>query len=323
MPKVRRFDIDFIAGLCILHMMWVHAMQLSGLTAHASYQIMTAIAGGYMAWFFFKSGMLYKKTPLKPLIKKLSLKVLLPYAVLCIVALMFEICYGLYSHQLIDGVPFSLSRLFLRLLAHTAPPLNLALWFLPCFFLVQVLFPVLQKKFSVFVIALIAIVFGALFDFFHFYRECFGGNVFFGLFFYCCGIIFKEKQYETKWLISAAIVVVLGIFFPHYISAATNSMHTGFFYPFGMLVFLGKIFLVDRLFKSIPEHKSIIAFIGKNALFCFSLHYFFMALWKIIIIESCLKIAGWNLFIGICVSCTLSLIVTNFFMVRLKIRNFL
>ena len=323
MPKVRRFDIDFIAGLCILHMMWTHAMQLSGLTTHASYQIITAIAGGYMAWFFFKSGMLYKESPLKPLIKKLSLKVWVPYVVLSIVALLFEVCYGLCSHQLIDGEPFSLSRLFLRFFAHTAPSFNLALWFLPCFFFVHVLFAVLRKKMPVLIILLIAIVLGTLFDFFHLYRECFGGNVFFGLFFYSCGVIFKEKQYEVKCLIMAAIAVVLGIFFPHYISAATNSMHAGFFYPFGMLVFLGKIFLVDRLFKNIPEHMSIIAIIGKNAMFCFSLHFFFLAIWKVIVLVCFPELVGWSLFVGISALCALSLIGTNYCMVKLKIRNFL
>ena len=148
MPKARKFDIDFIAGLCILHMMWAHAMQISGLTEHVSYQIITTIASGYMAWFFFKSGMLCKETPLKPLIKKLSLKVLVPYAILSMTAIIFEVCYGLLSNQLIDGEPFSLSRLFLRLLAHTAPPLNLALWFLPCFFFVQILFAAFSAVFA-------------------------------------------------------------------------------------------------------------------------------------------------------------------------------
>lgn len=312
MPKVRRFDIDFIAGLCILHMMWVHAMQLSGLTAHASYQIITAIAGGYMAWFFFKSGMLYKESSLKPLIKKLSLKIWLPFVVLSIVALFFEVCYGLFFRQLIDGEPFSVSRLFLRFFAHTAPSLNLALWFLPCFFFVHVLFAVLRKKMPVLVIVFIAIFCGTLFDFFHLYRECFGGSVFFGLFFYSCGVIFKEKQYEAKCLIMAVIVVVLGIFFPHYISAATNSMHAGFFYPFGMLVFLGKIFLVDRLFKNIPEHKSIIAIIGKNAMFCFSLHYFFLAVGRMFVKNIFSEIDGWGMFVAITVICVLCLVAVNF-----------
>lgn len=322
MPKIRRFDIDFIAGLCILHMMWTHAMQLSGLTTHASYQIITAIAGGYMAWFFFKSGMLYKESPLKPLIKKLSLKVWVPYVVLSIVALLFEVCYGLCSHQLIDGEPFSLSRLFLRFFAHTAPSFNLALWFLPCFFFVHVLFAVLRKKMPVLIILLIAIVLGTLFDFFHLYRECFGGNVFFGLFFYSCGVIFKEKQYEVKCLIMAAIAVVLGIFFPHYISAATNSMHAGFFYPFGMLVFLGKIFLVDRLFKNIPEHMSIIAIIGKNAMFCFALHYFFLAWGGVMLKHMFTEISDWDLFVGISFFCALCFCIVHICMVKVGIRKY-
>lgn len=306
-----------------MHMMWAHAMQISGLTEHASYQIITTIASGYMAWFFFKSGMLCKETPLKPLIKKLALKVLVPYAILSMTAIIFEVCYGLLSNQLIDGEPFSLSRLFLRLLAHTAPPLNLALWFLPCFFFVQILFAAFQKKISAILIAFIAIALGTLFDFFHLYRECFGGNVFFGLFFYCCGEIFKEKQYEIKYLVIAAIIVVLGIIYPHYISAATNSMHVGLFYPFGMLIFLGKIFLMDRLFKNIPEHKSIIAIIGKNAMFCFTLHYFFLAIGKIMLNYMFADISNWELFTGITAFCALSFYIVHMSMAKAGIRKYL
>lgn len=323
MPKARRFDIDFIAGLCILHMMWVHAMQLSGLTTHASYQIITAIAGGYMAWFFFKSGMLHKESPLKPLIKKLSQKLWAPFVVLSIVALLFEICYGFFSHQLIDGEPFSLGRLFLRFFAHTAPPLNLALWFMPCFFFVQVFFAVLHKKMPILAITFIAIAVGTLFDYFYLYRECFGGNVFFGLFFYCCGVTFKEIQYEAKCLAIAVIMVLLGVFFPHYISAATNSMQIGFFYPFGMIVFLGKIFLVDRLFKNVPEHKSIIAFIGKNAMFCFALHYFFLVMGKMAMTYIFRGISSWNLFVGIAVFCALCLYLVHIVMVKFGVRKYL
>jgi hypothetical protein len=323
MPKERRFDIDFIAGLCILHMMWVHAMQLSGLTEHASYQVITTLAGGYMAWFFFKSGMFYKKSSFRESIKKMSIKVLVPFVVLSFIAIVTEIGYGFYTHQLIDGMPFSLSRLLLRFIAHSAPSFNLALWFLPCFFFVHIILAGLQKKFSYSIVAVCALILGAIFDSLHLYRECFGGNIFFGLFFFCCGFLFKEKQYEMKYLILASFIVFLGVIFPHYISAATNSMGVGFFYPFGMLFFLGKSFLVNRLFKNIPSHKSIIALVGRNAMFCFSLHFFFLVIGKLFVVNIFPEVSKWSMLGYICMICTLCLVLTDFIMTKLGIRKYL
>lgn len=57
----RNLGLDLIAGIFIIHMIWLHILQLTKVDMQSPLYQSTQYLFFFMPWFFYKSGMFYKR----------------------------------------------------------------------------------------------------------------------------------------------------------------------------------------------------------------------------------------------------------------------
>lgn len=200
----RRKDIDAIAGLMILWMVFGHLQQVCG--TQLQYPNLLFF---FMPWFYYKSGMLFENTfePLCAQVSKKYHKLFRPFIIYAIVGqIVFTVCL------LVEGVdslkPYLYSPLRSLVLGGCISG-NTPLWFLPSLFVTQcVSIFLLTKKNSPLLWALVAIALGFVLSFMDSrFIPTYIRSAFSGIFFFCMGKWLKDWQY--KWWIT--IVMLLGL----------------------------------------------------------------------------------------------------------------
>ncbi len=82
MKNYRDSSLDAACGLFIVYMIVGHAFQWSFTTSDSFYKYSDYVLFMFMPWFFFKSGMFYKKQKsVKLVIHKCIKKLIVPYLV--------------------------------------------------------------------------------------------------------------------------------------------------------------------------------------------------------------------------------------------------
>ncbi len=128
--------IDISKGLGMLAIIWGHIIN-SGWSYALVYSF-------HIPLFFFLSGLVYnnkKHTDIIVFIKNRAKRLLLPYVIYSIVTWLFWVCFVLATHRNVEnGIFYPLLQTFIAqgsggFLIH-----NVALWFIPCLFCVEVLF---------------------------------------------------------------------------------------------------------------------------------------------------------------------------------------
>lgn len=170
----------------------------------------------FMPWFFYKSGMFFKKHSAKDLWKKDSQKLLKTFAIWSAVGYAFFLLTGLLNDSLtFRGTTYSVIRgLFLR----GQIPINRPLWFLLTLFAVRFLanklLPDYEDRYSVWRIFVIVVI-GYIISFFlyhynHRLLPYWVANSASGLSFFALGYMMRDR--ENKWLviIPCSLVYVLG-----------------------------------------------------------------------------------------------------------------
>ncbi len=138
---MKRFDyIDFAKGLGMLCVIWGHIMY-AGLSAKVVYAF-------HIPLFFFLSGMVFSKDRydgFMPFLKRKVSSLLIPYAIFSLLTWAFWVFFLRVSHQPMDECWKPLVETFLARGSEGYLVHNVPLWFVPCLFVVELLYFFVRK----------------------------------------------------------------------------------------------------------------------------------------------------------------------------------
>ena len=209
MPSITTEKQDHLIcahGLMILHMMFTHICASTIFDSPYYYAIRHTLSF-FMAWFFFKSGMLYKE-------RKITDVLLLSFKRLIIPAIVFSII-GFIYYFLSNTPETTLSNELRHFYAYGSFNGNFPLWFLFSLFVVQVEYSVIKKcHIPSLIIAILALSMYYICKYIGF-RPYIVYNSSLGLFFYAMGNALKDLQYK-KQIIIVCIFVYICLYLIHF-----------------------------------------------------------------------------------------------------------
>lgn len=265
--QLRQDHLDCAHGLMILHMMFYH---LCGSTIYNTpyYYPVIHTLSFFMAWFFFKSGMLYKNRQFGEVLRLGFKRLFIPAVVFATIGL---ICHLIANHPQ-TSIPNELEYAYI----FGAFRGNGPIWFLFTLFAIQLLYNLIcyllsklslitkicKKTLVVQIVdniqkkqrepALIAII-ALVWLFLNKYLGCsplWAYNIPLGLMFFSFGQLFKKLQYYKTVIIISAIIY-FGLYFVH----TKIDFLFGTFKPFVIAIpwVLSGSILLNVLFKSFPR----------------------------------------------------------------------
>ncbi|MCQ2190354.1 MAG: acyltransferase family protein [Paludibacteraceae bacterium] len=268
--NLRVTSIDVVAGIMIIDMISYHCYGLP-------FQIFLSF---FMPWFFFKSGMFYRRQSVKECIRKSAKKLLYPFLTFTIVGCLvyFLIFLQEGNHDWSDYFIIPLKELLLDGSVYGDKPL----WFLFSFFVVKVLFSLIEsntKYYVVFIIPAIIVVY-VLYLYGNPLPRYFG-NVCSGFVFYTLGYILREIQYNKYVSVTAIgvylLFVVLGIPF---VDMFPNELKQGVYLLWFVFSIAGCI-TFNSVFEKIPYKFKIFSWAGKHAMTLYITHYIVIRLYYV------------------------------------------
>ena len=145
MKKSQKFDYIYIAkGLAMLAVVWGHTM-LSGETNYLVY-------GFDIPLFFFLSGMVFKREKypyFNDFFKNRVKRLLVPYLIFSLVSWFEWVLYNLSEETTIIECVKPLLQTFIAQGSSDFMDHNLPLWFVPCLFVIEMLYYLISKAHSV------------------------------------------------------------------------------------------------------------------------------------------------------------------------------
>ncbi len=141
MTSIKRFDyIDIAKGLGILMVVWAHIL-LTGWTHKMIYAF-------HMPLFFVLSGMLFKREKYKSFgtfFMRRAKRLIVPYVIYSVVTWAIWAVFRYVRHDEVDSYIMPLLQTFIAQGSGAFFTHNSALWFVPCLFLVEILYYFISK----------------------------------------------------------------------------------------------------------------------------------------------------------------------------------
>lgn len=273
--------VDFLSGEMIIWMILYHIFIFTGNKQSLVCEDLYRIFFFFMPWFFFKSGMFARETPiLRSFVFGLN-KLLVPYVLFSVFG---YIAYAIQQIIINDITVESMIAEPAITLLYTGSVLgNLPLWFLLALFFDKVLWQVLIKNhLKNFHVALLSFVI------------CFGGHLFgikipfylwftfSGLFFYSMGEILKSFQFNQFVFVISLILYAIAIFiFPNSVQMRSNSLEFGYYFLWPVTSLAAIIFWNNFSYKieSIEKRVTLlnkvwggVRIVGHNSIYLFITH---------------------------------------------------
>ena len=274
---MRKVYLDNLSGVFIFHMIFVIHLGGMFLPGDKVLYLLALVLSPFLCWFFFKSGMLYRRKPLKEVIYESSRRLLLPWAIFTFVPIVIGLIHNVAIGE--DVMPY-LSGKLQYVCQNAVTNMNLAIWFLPCLFFVRVLFEILHGK-----IGIHPILIGAVSLVFAFWMNLKGaeilpywlGTIGLGLAFFSLGNTLKASQFN-KWILMAAVAVyLLSFVFPSLSNIRCNTYSS--WYLVGVLYGIAGIVLFDNLFSRFLDIEiPLLSHYGRNSMVYLTVHWPIMVL---------------------------------------------
>lgn len=146
MKKQRYLYLDNVCAVLILHMIFVCHQTMFCNYSNIVLGSLKKILGFFMAWFFFKGGMMFKAVELRKVARSSSKRLLFPYAIFTVLGLAIM---ALEENVVNGNNPVTLGFLKNEVLLFfkwsTLFP-TMACWFLLSLFVVRIVFALAYKK---------------------------------------------------------------------------------------------------------------------------------------------------------------------------------
>lgn len=287
--NIRHYHLDGVAGAMILYMIYGHIC--CWVPEIKQIPIFSRTLFLFMPWFFFKSGMFYRKKEFSAVLKGGWHKLLIPYIVFSIIGdIIFDCRYLLEG--ITDWRRFVIAPI--RIIIHQgAVAGNAPLWFLLTLFFVKTIYNAIPNKRYCYLI--VTFTSGGVTWWLYsigFADYYWIANTLLGIFFYGLGHEFAERQYNPIIALSATIIYVGPVIFePTYVDFRSNTMTNNGSYPIWMVASLCGVIMFNYFFKILPQSfYKLLAFVGHHSMSYFIMHWCVMGILQIVLC----KILGYH-----------------------------
>lgn len=280
--KSRAHHLDFVATLMILYMIYTHICQRFGLCGTNCSYFLQRIFSCFMAWFFFKGGMFYKRNSFLVTLKNSARRLIMPYIVWSIIGFAFSTIKDIMScsdYNFFVSLRHNIASVFYN----GSPGANLPLWFLLTLFLVRIIFHICDKvKLPVILVLFVSILIpfgcylvGGI-------RPLWIVNSFLGVFFYTLGYLLRYYQYKMfVGICCICFSIILTYVCFSFVDFRSNKLSCGFYFVWVVNSVLSIIsynfifYYVEenfKLFFSCIWGKALL-FIGENSMLFYVIHW--------------------------------------------------
>lgn len=273
--------LDNLSGLLIVQMIiLVHIRIIAAQIPDNSFLYdLQSVFVFFIPWFFFKSGMFYKRKGIFVSLKHDAKKLLWTYLLFSLFAYAMQVGCTLISHE-----PLTSNRLLWwqldGLCSYASVPWNQALWFLPIMFIVKNVFNVIGRFIPVWLILLASLFLAYLFsDTSSAPFDFWIGTTSQSLFFYSLGVFISDRQYRKPLFLASSVVYVFGccLNLTHGWDARLNCVGDRADYFVVIIVLMAGIILFDNIFKRLLDKSiPIMTYVGQNAMLLFVAHFPFV-----------------------------------------------
>lgn len=268
-PRLK--GIDAVAGIMILDMISYHCYSLP-FHVYLSF---------FMPWFFFKSGMFYKRQCIKDCIKKSANKLLYPFITFTILGYLVYVIIFLMegNHDWTDYFVIPLKELFFDGSVYGNKPL----WFLFSFFVVQVIFSIVENNLKYPMLIIIpAVIFVYILYLHDNPLPRYFGNISSGLVFYTLGYVLRNIQFMSFVSVTSIVIYLLfAVFGITFVDMFPNTLEQGIYLLWFIFAIAGCI-TFNSIFEKIPYKFKFFSWVGKNSMILYLTHFMVIRLYYVI-----------------------------------------
>ena len=250
----------------------------------------------FMFWFFYKSGMFYRKKPNIEIVVTGAKKLLHPYVIFSVIGHLIK-CVQLMilgDFNIGSSLYYPIKQLFLA----GAVSGNMALWFLPTLFVVQVLYAKLSRNITDGCIIVISLVIAYSLFKMNIVEPVYLGNMSLGLAVYAFGHMMKDYQYKCPVFTFAVFIYFAVLLFePSRIDFRVNDCCIGYYF-LAFAFSLSACIAINNLFRRLNFRIGFLEWIGKRSMNFYVMHW--IVLLSISIVFSA---SGWTKFFALMIGC--------------------
>ena len=220
--RKRRTDLDLVCGIMIIHMIVGHIVQWADVKYHGD-----TLLFFFMPWFFYKSGMFFKKNEdWQAQLKKDARHLLIPLLSFSLIGQLF-----LWIHLVASGDMNWLHYVSFPkwLVLCGSIPANLPLWFLCSLFIVKTAYNAVAGRINDYLLVVVAVTVAFVFHLYDIDTPCYLANGTLGLVFYILGSKLRELQYGKYIFIAALVIYAISLAYPSNIGMFNNSLLSGYY----------------------------------------------------------------------------------------------
>lgn len=289
----RDTSLDFISGILIIHMILGHTMARPFIL---TFNYLQCFLFFYMPWFFFKSGMFFRKDDdFRSFAKKKAERLIKPFLFF---SLLGEPIF--YLDSFLSGVPLSNWYHYIASV-RSLPYLgnfvgNPPCWFLLSLFVIFVVYNQFLYKCNKIMVPLL--LFGVLlinhyYNPFPIYSVT---HTVSGCLYFILGFALKELQYKKHIFIASLLILTLAIPFNSFVGMAFDLFEFGnyiLWYPFSLCA----IIVINNVAKYIPGDIAISKFfvwVGQNSMLLLVIHWPILIALKVVFLNTGVVNEAWQ-----------------------------
>ena len=263
--------LDTVGGVLIVYMICLHLMQRTGLTGTPAFHFLGTVFFFFLPWFFFKSGMMSKQRPFRDEATAVFRRLIVPFVVFSFLGWAFH-CGYLWITGDRDPVHYLLTPAK-DLYLNGAVTGNLALWFLFTLTLVRLLWNLLSRFLPLWAILAAGGAAGLLFHYFlPDFHPYYLANTCLGLFFFCCGRLLKDRQFQRPYpMIALVVAVAMPVFVPSLVDMKNNLTLFGY-HPVWLAACPAGCVAIDFLVSRIGR-RGLFNWLGRHAMTLLVTHW--------------------------------------------------
>ena len=219
---MRDESLDMACGFCLCIVILGHAICMC--PTEINLYAIVDLCCFYMAFFFFKAGVVFKQKSNKEIFNGSIRRLIIPYVAFCIVGTGVLILLDYYNfNPLVESAKKEIVRSFNDIIKMGAPSGNLALWFLPSLFVCRYLTNILSRIGSNILLAIILLFISVLLQVssqYEWYADIpfYFKNIPIGLMLMLFGYILKKKDRNMKvFAVSTILYVSILIVYPSHL----------------------------------------------------------------------------------------------------------
>lgn len=284
----REYHLDNLCGIFILYMIFiVHIPAHCDIKDNLFHNHLLYLLDCFMGWFFYKSGMYYKKKPVVYALKSDFRRLLIPYFFFNGLGAIADII--LIMNKTNEYTLYSLLRdPFMHTLYHEATTGNQAIWFLLSLFIIRISYNFLDsihiKPIAIAIITIIIAYYlhiniqsnenSACFTLigYNIHVPYYFGNIFFGMSFYSMGVLLKSIQINIFVFILSFFIYFFHFICPHYMDVRTNEPHTDYILA-TFFCLSGNLFYNNLSYRFMNKKIALINYIGQNSMVFYCTHF--------------------------------------------------